>query len=227
MSGLNFNENQKLVLCVLIGVSLIGLAVSQMRHGWFSSTEIKLSEPAESNWPEGFRGAATNQAQNARVSSAKVVFQVAGCVKRPGVYSLRENSRVIDAIKAAGGPKDDADTEAINLAAKIVDGSRIYVPAKGECSFGQVGGSRSLHTSATQNRSVQARQLVGNQGVVVNINTADLAELDLLPGVGPVTAQRIIDYRRQIGRFTSVDQLLDVKGIGPKKLEQMRPCVAL
>ncbi|MDH7601610.1 MAG: ComEA family DNA-binding protein [Armatimonadota bacterium] len=219
MSWLELNQNQKLALYILLGLSAIGLAVSCMRHGGFGSGEIELREPADTT----VSGADRSDAG----SAAKVVFQVAGCINRPGVYSLKQGSRVIDAIKAAGGAKANADTEAINLAAKIVDGSRIYVPSKSEAPNGgtEVSPFASPATLRTGSASSSSQSDAG--GTVVNINTAGPDELDRLPGVGPVTAQRIIEYRTQIGRFTSINQLLDVKGIGPKKLEQMRSYVAL
>ncbi|MGQ9456166.1 MAG: helix-hairpin-helix domain-containing protein [Armatimonadota bacterium] len=159
--------------------------------------------------------------------STKVIVHVAGCVKCPGVYLLDRDARVIDAIKAAGGVKQNADTDSINLAAKIVDGSRIYVPAKGEGATAGANTTTTIAGSVTHGSLSATRRMFGTPRVVVNINTAGVDELDLLPGVGPVTAQKIIDYRRRIGRFTSVEQLLNVKGIGAKKLEQMRPYVTL
>ncbi len=223
MPGLELNQNQKLTLYFLIGLSAIGLAVSGIRHG--GSGEIELSAPGEFEQAPNTRNGSAGSF--APAVTTKVVFQVAGCVNCPGVYSLEQGSRVIDAIKAAGGAKPNADTEAMNLAAKIVDGSRIYVPAKGELSSAGVAVPIATPQPTVRAGSSQARRTSSVAGTIVNINTAGLEELDLLPGVGPVTAQRIVDYRKQIGRFTSVDQLLDVKGIGPKKLEQMRPYVAL
>lgn len=223
MFGVEFNRNQRIALWVLIGLSAIGLAVSQVRHGSVGSGEMEISL-SDTGFPNGDDRAISSATGDSNSGvGAKVVFQVAGCVKCPGVYSLNRGARVIDAIKAAGGAKQNADTESINLAARIVDGSRIYVPAKGE---GATSGANTTGP-AMHSGSSAGRRTSSTSGVTVNINTAGLDELDLLPGVGPVTAQKIIDYRRQIGRFTSVDQLLDVKGIGPKKLEQMRPYVTL
>lgn len=144
-----------------------------------------------------------------------LVVHVAGAVAQPGVHELPAGSRVVDAIAAAGGLTPDADGARINLAAPVSDGERVYVPKVGEVtppvavgSSGGAGGS-------------------GARPGPVNLNEADGAALDALPGIGPATAAAIIDHRRQIGRYTSVDQLLDVRGIGEAKLEQLRPLVTV
>ena len=234
MSGLEFNRNQKLALYVLIGLSAVGLSLSHVRSGLRGSGEVVLREPGEDAAPGVVASDSDRMPRLDALSNAgKVVFQVAGCVKCPGVYSLAEGERILDAVKAAGGSKPNADLQAINLAARIVDGSRIYVPAKGENSAGvriSVApglGGRSRQTGGSSSGAGSSGKLRAPGEGTVNINTAGAEELERLPGVGPATAQKILDYRNQIGRFTSVDQLMDVKGIGPKKLEQMRPFVAL
>ena len=134
-----------------------------------------------------------------------VVVDVAGAVARPGVYPLPSGSRITDAIAAAGGAGPDADVDQVNLAAKVSDGMRIYVPRHGEV--------------------VPATAAAGTPTEPVDINTASVDELDQLPGVGPALAQAIADYRAQHGRFSSVDDLGKVKGIGPSKLAAIRPKV--
>jgi len=220
MSGPEFNANQKLALYVLIGLSAVGLSIAHVRNNWRGSEAVVLREPSEATSPDApVPGSDRTAAPGGTPESEKVVFHIVGCVRRPGVYSLPEGKRVIDAVNAAGGAKPNADTEAINLAARIADGSRIYVPAKGEkppdIRVSVAGGPQRSYAGVSETPGL------------VNINTAGLEELDRLPGVGPATAQKIIEHRNRIGRFTSVDQLMDVKGIGPKKLEQMRPFVTL
>lgn len=148
------------------------------------------------------------------VVSDTLVVHVAGEVADPGVHELPAGSRVVDAIEAAGGLTAEADGARINLAAPVSDGERVYVPKVGEVAppvvVGSAGGGGS-----------------GASAGPVNLNSADEAALDALPGVGPATAAAIIDHRRQIGRYTSVDQLLDVRGIGEAKLEQLRPLVTV
>jgi competence protein ComEA len=132
---------------------------------------------------------------------------VAGAVRRPGLYRLPPGSRVADAIQQAGGARHKAALSLVNLAAPVVDGGQIVVPARGVPTPTE-GDSAATPTGP------------------VHLNTATLEELDRLPGVGPVTAQKIIDYRDKHGSFGSVDELDAVPGIGPTRLEQLRDLIA-
>ncbi len=129
-----------------------------------------------------------------------IEVHVAGAVALPGVYSLTPDSRVEDAIMAAGGFSSMADQQALNLAAFLQDGSRVYVPFL-------------VTPQPTQPRS--SKEPTPTAHFPVDINTATLAELDSLPGIGPVTAQAIIDYRNQNGIFKRIQDIDNVPGIGP------------
>jgi competence protein ComEA len=135
-------------------------------------------------------------------SPATVLVHVAGEVQQPGVYELAAGDRVIDAIEAAGGVTESADADALNYARPLVDGEQVYVPKPGEAP------------PAAEGAGVSGGGSAGGQGGLVNLNTATSAELETLPRIGPAMAQRIIDYRDQHGGFTSVDELLEVAGIG-------------
>jgi competence protein ComEA len=145
--------------------------------------------------------------------STAMVVHVAGAVASPGVYTVAPSARVTDAVSAAGGVVAEADPNAINLAAPLHDGERVYVPKVGE--------------------TVAVAQIDGTGGGPdvpagpVNVNSATAEQLDVLPGVGPATAAAIVAHRRQHGPFSSVDQLGDVRGIGPAKLEALRGLVTL
>ncbi len=146
---------------------------------------------------------------------AEVVVHVVGRVRRPGVLRLPLGSRVSDAVAAAGGATRRADVGAVNLARLLVDGEQVRVPAPGEpptptAGVGGAGPGAGSAAAAT---------------APVSLNSADLGALDTLPGVGPVLAQRIVDWRTTHGRFTSVDELTEVSGIGEKLVEQLRPLV--
>ena len=151
-------------------------------------------------------------------SEAPLIFiQVAGAVRRPGVYQVPADSRAFQAVLQAGGFTEDADQEAVPLASRLSDGCRLYVPRQGEAAAEPVltggpapGGGGSTATTGP-----------------VALNSATLEQLDSLPGIGPALAQRILSYREAQGPFTSIDQLGDVPGIGPSKLEQLRPLVTL
>lgn len=149
----------------------------------------------------------TTTADTTLVAESTVLVHVAGAVAHPGVYSLEATARVGDAIAAAGGPTLDADVNRMNLAAPVVDGSRIYIPTVGE----EIAPTLLVPDtpSATSNG-------------LVNINTADQTTLETLPGVGPSTAAAIIDHRERHGLFRNVDDLIDVRGIGEAKLAALR-----
>ena len=153
-------------------------------------------------------------------AGAELVVHVVGQVVRPGLVRLRPGARLADAIAAAGGAAPGADLAALNLARLVIDGEQIRVPRPGEVPVsgsgvpgppGSGGGGGSPSGS----------------GAPVSLNSADVAALDSLPGVGPVLAQRIMDWRTGHGRFTSVDELGEVSGIGDKLLAQLRPKVTL
>ena len=140
-----------------------------------------------------------------------LVVHVVGEVRRPGLYRLRDGARIADAVHRAGGALRDADLAAVNLAAPLVDGVQILVPARAVAPSGSPAESGGGATGAATGP--------------VSLSSATLEELDQLPGVGPVTAQKIVDYRTEHGPFASVDELDAVPGIGPTRIEQLRELV--
>jgi competence protein ComEA len=160
-------------------------------------------------------GAPAVELQTKEPPAREVIVHVVGAVTRPGLYRLPEGSRVDDALAEAGGPKPKAALELLNLAAPVADGQQVVVPAKGD-TVAAAGGSTGASGSA-----------LGVPQGKVHLNSASLEELDTLPGVGPVTAQRILDYRTENGAFRSVEELDAVSGIGPARLEQLLPLVDL
>lgn len=143
-------------------------------------------------------------------AAATLVVHVVGAVRRPGLYRLPEGSRIDDAIRKAGGARARADLGLINLAAPVADGQQVLVPRRASPGAPPV----EVGVPAAPAGPVQ-------------LNTATLEQLDALPGVGPVTAQKILAYREEHGAFQSVDELDAVPGIGPTRLEELRQLVAL
>jgi competence protein ComEA len=149
-------------------------------------------------------------AKPAKAVAAKLlVIDVAGAVRRPGLYRLREGSRIDDAIAAAGGPTAKAQLDAVNLAAPIADGEQVVVPGRG------VAGAPAATPPAAGS----------SPSAPLDLNTATAEQLDSLPGIGPVTAQKILDYRQAHGPFHSVAELEGVPGIGPGRLSQLKGLV--
>jgi competence protein ComEA len=141
-----------------------------------------------------------------------VVVDVVGAVRRPGLYRLEQGARIADAVARAGGATAKADLALINLAAPLADGEQVVVPKRGAAAPAgapSAGGSAGVPSSGP-----------------VHLSTATLEQLDSLPGIGPVTAQKILDYRQKQGAFTSVDELDAVPGIGPARLDQLKDLVA-
>ena len=146
-------------------------------------------------------------------------------MKKPGVYRLSPEKRIDDAVNAAGGPTAAADLNAINLAAKIEDGSRIEVPTKSDAMRTPPRGPQPPSPVKTPSTSSQLEKFTTAGGGTVNINTSDPEELQRLPGVGPAMAERILLHRKENGPFSDPEQLMDVAGIGEKKFAKMKPFV--
>jgi competence protein ComEA len=139
------------------------------------------------------------------------LVHVAGAVRSPGVYRLREGERIKDAVRRAGGARAGADLNAINLAAKVADGQQVVVPRRGAAGAAPAG----------------AAGPAGPPAAPISLNTATAEQLDTLDGVGPATASKILEYRRQHGGFRSIDDLGEIPGIGPKRLAALRGKVQL
>lgn len=186
-------------MLVAVGVALAALALLGQR----------LAQAGASRAPEPV--AVPLQPVTEAPPRTLLVVHVVGAVRRPGLYRLREGARIADAVRRAGGAVGDADLAAVNLAAPLVDGVQILVPtmlAPGVAASGGAGASAGSGVGGT-----------------VSLSSATIEQLDELPGVGPVTAQKIVDYRAEHGPFASVDDLDAVPGIGPARIEQLRELV--
>jgi len=166
--------------------------------------------------PDAVPGASAASAAPSSAASAPagVVVDVEGLVARPGVVRVAAGSRVADAVAAAGGAVAGADLTALNLARVVVDGEQLVVPAPGDVAAPAPGPVRGGAGAGAQ-----------PSGAPLDLNSADLADLDALPGIGPVLAQRVLDWRAEHGRFTDVDELGEVAGIGDTLLGRLRDLV--
>lgn len=172
--------------------------------GWFL-----LRQPTGSPPEDTMARAEGAPAVTTTTAPAVLVVHAAGAVLRPGVYRVQPGARVVDVIDAAGGPAPDADVNRLNLAALVTDGSQVYLPRVGEAVPLPVGAAATAPAGP------------------LNLNTATIEQLDALPGIGPATAKAIIAERDRRGRFRAVDDLLDVRGIGPAKLDALRDLVTV
>jgi len=156
---------------------------------------------------------------SASTSESRIAVHVAGAVARPGVVELPAGARVIDAVEAVGGAPADADLDRLNLAAKLVDGERVFVPKVGQADPGAVAGDA---TSTGDSSSAN-----GTPSGKLDLNTATQAQLEALPGIGPAYAQAIIAERQRRGGFKAVNELRGVRGIGDKRFAEIAPLVTV
>ncbi|MDO9557152.1 MAG: helix-hairpin-helix domain-containing protein [Coriobacteriia bacterium] len=161
--------------------------------------------------------AITESSDSTTTQSAVVVVHVAGAVRAPGVYELEAGARVDDAIRAAGGALGSGKVDALNLARILIDGEQVYVPTEDEVAQGVAGPGSAVGVVGS----------AAGRGGLVDINTATVADLDALPGIGPSTAQKIVDDRTVNGPFMTIDDLMRVSGIGVAKVESLRDLVTV
>lgn len=207
-AGLGGVKRNAVKAAVVVAAAIVGFAL--LRGGTEPAVEFTSSGPEDS---------AIEASPESTVAAAEVVVvHVAGAVRTPGVYELAASARVDDAIRAAGGGLGDAAIDALNLARVLTDGEQVYVPTEEEVAAGVVtgaGGASGLVAGAT------------GSGGLVNLNTATVADLDALPGIGPSTAQKIVDDRSANGPFATIDDLMRVSGIGVAKVESLRDLVTV
>jgi competence protein ComEA len=190
--------NLKTVLQVMIGI-FIGLILAGLLY---LTVRVPAGKPVEllpSPTPE------------------PIMVYVTGAVQHPGVYKIPRDSRLVEAVQQAGGFMEGADLTQVNLAEKVEDGAQIVIPGAKDFPTPElvIGGSGLLVTPTPPG------------GQLVNINTATVELLDKLPGIGPTTAQKIVDYREENGPFTHVDDLLKIPGIGPSTMDGLRGLVTV
>lgn len=188
---------QKKILLMLVIVTIVAAATTLYEYSQDDGVEIKAHE--------------LTATASTEVSQSEIVVYVSGAVNNPGVVTVADGSRVADAVEQCGGMLPTADTNAVNMAQTLKDGTQIRIPEKNVIS-----------SAADTANSVNT----GN-GDMVNINQADVKALEALPGIGPAMAQRIVDYRNSNGSFQSIDDLKKVKGIGKAKFEKLKDRVTV
>jgi competence protein ComEA len=193
-------RRHQVVVVAAVAVVAVGASLLWSLH----SAPPKIAPPAQSSSITA-SGSPTSTVRSQ--PSGAILVHVAGAVRKPGLYEFPNGARVADAIASAGGPKPNADLDGLNLAQPLTDGTKLLVAHRGSATVPIPVASSSPGLA------------------VVNINTADQAALETIPGIGPVTAAAILDQRARLGSFASFEQLLEVDGIGPATLESIRPYV--
>ena len=208
------SQHQKIII-VLVVVILAGGGYWMLKH---FHPALFLGEPDLVVETE-----TTPPTPPSSTAQPEIVVHVMGAVKSPGVYHLSTDARVHEAIQKAGGKTDQANLHSLNLAAKMRDGEQIYVPDIRQTP--DVGQTIPTSSSSAAPPQPSVRRSASSDGSRININTATFQELQTLRGIGPTMAQRIIEYRQTSGRFATVDDLTNVKGVGEKTLEKIRDSI--
>lgn len=192
---------RRVVALVLVGGLVVAVLVA---------VAVTVSGPGPAQEAAPALPAAAASVTSSAAAGEPIVVSVVGRVVEPGLVTLEAGARVADALRAAGGPVPGADLGALNLARRLTDGEQLYVGVPPPAGAEPAGATDADQSGA---------------GGQVDLNTASLAELDTLPGVGPVTAERIVDWRERNGRFTTVDQLREIDGIGPARFASLKDLV--
>ncbi len=203
----------------LAGLLLIAMLVVAGAVFWYVRSLPSRVQISTVSHPAFVTGPVAGPTPAATPSPAEVVVDVAGWVRHPGVFRFHQGDRVIDAIHRAGGAKEKADLQSINLAALLTDGEQIIVGRRGASGSGPSSSGVTSGTGSTGSG--------GEAGQLVNLNTATLDELETLSGIGEVLGQRIIDYREQHGPFRTIEDLMNVSGIGDKRFADLKPYITV
>ena len=155
-----------------------------------------------------------------------IVVYITGCIKSPGVYEMQEENRIADLIEKAGGVTEEADPNNINLAYKLEDEMKIYVPSKKETENKlEEKVDEEYISRENSNLKTTENNKVSNKSQKININTASQTELETLPGIGPSTALKVIEYRKENGRFKNIEDIKNIKGIGESKFNNIKELI--
>ena len=207
----HFNKKQKIIAIILI--TIIGIGIYCYTNAIENTSEEEIENVLE-----------VAQTNTTKETEEKNIFvHIAGCVQKEGMLELSSNSRIADAIEKAGGLTQEADLSDINLAYLLEDGMKIYIPNQNER---QENNEKTKNIPKEENTPSMQIQDTNTKQDVININTATQEELDTLPGIGPATATKIIEYRKEKGKFKQKEEIKEVSGIGEAKYEKMKEYIS-
>lgn len=217
-------EDKKKIFIIgaVIGIFMIGGILYYIFHSQEEYVDFEdLDTTLENGVENVIEDATQNNIENnsERKEENKIVVHISGQVVNPGVISLKEGARVIDAIKEAGGLTNEADISKVNLAYILADAQKIYIPSineKEETSIIEEGSKDQIVTGES------SKQVAQEESIMVNINTASAEELQKLPGIGSSIANRIVAYRKENGKFNTIEEIQNVSGIGTSKFNKIK-----
>ncbi len=227
-----FNKKQKIVIGIIGAIIIMAFLyyIYAKEDDSIISTEENITENVVEKSEKSEK--TTNEETN------KIVVHVSGAVNQEGIIELQENSRISDAINVAGGLKENADTKHINLAFKLEDGMKIYIPTIEETkeqntqiqNQNRIDETSKYVTSSSgvvQEEQTNGQQSEQKKNEKININTATQTELETLPGIGPATSLKIINYREENGKFETIEEIKEVSGIGDAKYENIKDLICV
>ena len=214
----NLNKKQKIILSILASIIIISIGYYVYSKDE-KYEELEIDENIQISNENNNTNINNEQLENQEEENKEtIVVHVSGAVNKEGIVELEENSRIADAIEKSGGLKDDANMNEVNLAYKLEDGMKIYIPSNKDQEVQERSNISSVVESNVTNKKANSK---------VNINTAPQEELDSLPGIGPSTALKIINYRKEHGKFSKVEELKNVSGIGDSKFNQLKDLITV
>lgn len=220
----NLNQKQKIIFIIIL-IFMIGVIVYYIYSTLSNYNEETFANNSEEELLMNSQD--EEELQNNNFEDNKILIHISGCVKNNTVVSLPEGSRINDAIEAAGGLTNDADLTNINLAYILEDGEKIYIPKKGE-EFAEESYSSAVSSETSSVKTgMSSSTISSSKPTKININKATQTALETIPGIGPSTALKIIDYREENGKFNSIEDIKNVSGIGDAKYEKMKDYITV
>ena len=214
---MEFTTKQKIIIIsIIIVLIIVGIYVYNIRFSEDineNTNENQLNTSFVENILENYD------------KNKEIIVHITGAVKKNGIVKLKDGARIYDAIEMAGGSTDDADLSKINLAYVLEDGQKVYIPKIGEINQENAEEEYITFEYGNNKNIIQDYNKGGNEKV--NINTANQTELETLPGIGTATAEKIIDYRNKNGKFSSIEDIQNVKGIGNAKYENIKESICV
>ena len=163
-----------------------------------------------------------NMTSEENIEKNKIIIYITGAIKNEGIYEIEENSRIADSIEIAGGLREDANIEDINLAYVLEDGMKIHIPSINE-NINEIQDNTNEYITKENGDT----KISNNSNEKININTATQTELETLPGIGPSTALKIVDYRKENGKFNTIEDIKKVNGIGENKFAKIKDLIKI
>ena len=228
------DNNNKVFLILIISILIIiGYYLYYRNNNDYEEfeTDIEIEETKEEKEGNTFKEKnkleETDSEEVKSKSEEMIIVHITGEVKYWGVLELEKGSRIMDAVNSAGGFTDEADTEKVNLAYELTDGVKVYIPSKNIDKESNITTQKYITMESGDNEIVEETEMKQSGNTLVNINEATQTELETLPGIGPSIALKIISYRKENGKFSTIEDIKNVSGIGENKFESIKDLISL